>query len=308
MTMKKKLLPVAVGAALGASALSMNAQADALLFPVFIEQPGAVTFLTLRSDAGGDIHYTWSYDPDLNDDIRECIHADATGDMTPFDMVHQTVVLPSLGAGLDLPALFGDASTVRYLNVPNVTGFLIVQDDSGEGAFGGQAIIVDSTLGIVTAYKGFNNPIQAPNAASTDVDFDSLPVSQASHDFTWYPTNIVNTAWFVLVTGTDMTDLPSWQGQFDLSQGFGGIFDRDENFRSGQQINEIICNELLTLPLVLTGDQLFHAANGGWSWMTQSDYQNNATGALVFKIEITTALGPIRTAISSENAFPNFPY
>lgn len=303
--MKKKLLTLAMGSALGMSVATTPAHADALLFPIFIEGNGVFTFLTLRSDAGGaganPLHYVWNYnDPDAGD----CTHANADGTLTPFDMVQHTVSDPSLST-VDLVADFGDASNPAYLNVSPAEGFMTVRDNSGEGAFGGQAIVVDTSMGLVTAYKGLNNPV-----SQNEGNFSSILVSQVSHDFIWYPVSAVNTFWFFLVTGIGMDNPNGWGGAVELTHGFGGVWDRDENFRSGGKRLEVVCRAVLQPQDLLTADQLAATQNGGWTWVrNQPDFANTgATGGLVTKFEFTNVLGTPTAAISQENAFPNFPY
>ena len=320
--MNRKALSLAVGAAVVFGA-AQQAQADELLFPFFQSGAGSWTFLSLRSDGGNlnpgtngvandpaddTIAYVFNYDDPVT---GPCTHFDVQGSMTDYDIIQQTVVDPAF-SGLDLASDFGDQSTANYLPIAGATsGFLTVRDNSGEAQFGGQAIIVDAAAGVATAYRGINDPLDgAPTPANnpnTTGNFDTLLVtSHPSHDFTWYPVGVVSTSWFVLVTGSNMDKTSGWDGQIDMALGFGGAFDRDENFLSGGRTPNVVCYGTLTPGHLLNTAQASGAELGGWAWVINTPVANNdATGALVYKFETTGALGGTVTTISEENPFPN---
>jgi len=335
MSIKLKTLSAAVGLVMGTVAI--NANADALLFPYFQSGNGAYTFLSLRGDAGdglgvadnfasNTLHYVWNYnDPTFG----ECTHYDADGSMSEYDVIQQTVVSPSSPGGVDLDAAFNDASFPAYLNATTTTrGFLTVRDESAEAGFSGQAIVVDAIAGTVSAYKGLNNI-----ASTNEGNFSSIFTSALSHDLTWYPTARVNTSWFALVTGRPvpmnldgMANASGWRGVRAFSNGFGGVFDRDEGFYSFNRPFNVTCYRVIDRAEFMNASQLIATAEGGYNWLIntavnldlepntdglQSDGNTDvsgATGAILVKIESTTALGGTRTAISWENAYPNLPY
>lgn len=261
MSIKLKTLSAAVGLVMGTAAI--NANADALLFPYFQSGNGAYTFLSLRSGAGSigatdsfssnTLHYVWNYnDPTFG----ECTHYDAFGSMSLFDVIQQTVVSPSSPGGVDLDAAFNDASFPAYLNATTTTrGFLTVQDGSFEAGFSGQAIVVDAIAGTISAYKGLNDITN-----TYEGDFSSIFTSALSHDLTWYPTARVNTSWFALVTGrpvsiaygdtadnnvAGMANPSGWRGVRAFSNGFGGVFDRDEGFYSFNRPFNVTCYRVI---------------------------------------------------------------
>jgi len=324
--MNRKALSLAVGAAVVLGA-AQQTQADELLFPFFQSGAGAWTFLTLRSDGGNQfvndpaddqVAYVFNYnDPALG----PCTHFDVLGSMTDYDIIQQTVVDPAF-SGLDLEADFGDESTANYLPIAGGTeGFLTVRDNSPEASFGGQAIIVDAAAGVATAYRAVNDPLNTHFAPGTPVtgDFDTLGwTTHRSHDLTWYPTSIVDTSWFVLVTGTDMDKTSGWDGAVDLTLGFGGVFDRDENFLSGGQEPEIVCYDTITAGDLMNSAQVAGTQMGGWAWVANllapngggnpADFDptvDDARGVLMYKFETTGALGGVVTTISEENPYPN---
>ncbi len=285
-----------------------QAKAESLLFPYYASGSGIWTFLTLV-DTWGDatLHYIWNYD-DLTTTAIECTHEDADGISTAFDLIQQTVVDPSL-SGIDLPALFGDASTSAYSLVGGaatpVEGFLIVNSSAAiEGDFFGQAIVVDTATGLVTAYKGLNNPVSVAQGT-----WSHISTSHTSYMMSNYPASDVSTEWFVLVTGTVMDVATGWTGGLTLTNGFGIVWDRDENPRSGSVTEDVDCFQRITRSDIMTTAQVTHTDNGGLWWeLTNVGLINNATGALMSKIEASSALGSPLQAISSENAFFNDPY
>ncbi|MEF9427001.1 MAG: hypothetical protein L0956_07460 [Candidatus Mariimomonas ferrooxydans] len=283
-----------------------NAKAESLLFPYYKSDGtnGVYSFLTLV-DTSGDVtlRYIWNYD-DLSTAAKECIHEEANGISTPFDLIQQTVVDPGL-SGINLPAAFSDASTAAYSLASPSEGFLIVESSpSTEGDFYGQIILVDASTGLVSAYKGLNNPMSvAPG------DFSHISTSHTSYLMSNYPVSVTTTEWFVLVTGNGMDNAAGWGGGLTLTNGFGLVYNRDEDPRSGLLTEDVTCFERISRSDIMTTAQVTHTDNGGLWWeLTNVNLNNGATGALMTKIESSSALGsPIQT-ISSENAFFNDPY
>lgn len=310
MKTRMKTLSVAMGAALGLSAV--NAQADALLFPYFQSGNGSFTFLSLQSLAGvaGDFSsnplvYVYNYDDPV---LGACTHFDTIGSMSQFDLMQHTVTAPGLPGGLDLPTLFGDASTPGYLLVGDTQGFLTVQDTAGEALFTGQAIVVDSANGVITAYKGHNNIL-----STTDDDFSFITSSQILHMVSWYPVNAVDTRWFTLVTGLGMDNPVGWGGERDFVAIPGGVWDRDEAFLSGVVPFTVDCYATVDRNDFMNAGQLAGTVDGGMTILFNAanvDDVGPSTGALMVKVETEQvgALAGVNTAISLENALPNLPY
>ena len=175
--MKKKLLVTALSSGIALSAgLQILKAEEALLFPFYQQGAGIYTFLMLHdifgngfppplgfTSAGAPIHYIWNADDLSTPDTVECQHEDANGIMSAFDLLQQTVVAPGLPGSFDLPAIFGDASTPAYSLLSPSRGFLIVDSlNAAANDFRGQAVIIDTTNGLVSAYKVFNNPTAPP--------------------------------------------------------------------------------------------------------------------------------------------------
>ena len=330
--MKKQALSLAVGAALAMGTAPLYA--DQILFPYFESGPGKYTFLSLRGDGGGEnpafgdlsngintLSYVFNYqDPATGE---QCVHFDVQGTWTDYDLIQQTVIHPDfIFDGTDVSSDFGDVSGPNYLPIAgNTSGFLTVLDASGEGQLSGQAIIVNPAAGLVTAYRAKNNPFSTPTnpnqidpavwAPNNAGNFGALGfTSHLSHDFTWYPVDVVDTSWYVLVTGTNMDKRTGWDGEVDLVNGFGGVFDRDENFLSGTRTVTVECYDVVTRADLMNAAQLNGTRMGGWGWFASvpvedDDGNTEATGSLVYKIEFTNELGTPATVISEENPFPN---
>jgi len=318
--MKKMTLAAAVslGLALGAS----QVQADSLLFPYYQSGGGAYTFLSLNTIPGSDVHYIWNYD-DLTTDPVECQHYDRRGTLTTFDLMQQTVGLPA-NTGVDLPALFGDASVPQYLPLPSSRGFMIVSNTVPgtvtpwpESTFFGQAIVADLVNGAVTGYKGLNNPMLADlNPANGIPDglepgnWNSIFTSKFLFNMTWYPTNVVTTSWWVLVTGIGMDNPANWTGEVTLTDLLGGVFDRDEQFLSGILPRRIVCEDNIYRKDFMTAPQILASDDGGIAWEFTSNRLNGATGALMVKLEqgVGLAAGVGLSITPLENSWPNLPY
>lgn len=283
-----------------------NAKAESLLFPYYKSDGtnGVYSFLTLV-DTWGDatLRYIWNYD-DLSTAVKECIHEEAYGVSTAFDLIQQTVVDPGL-SGINVPAAFSDASTTAYSLASPSEGFLIVESSpSSEGDFYGQIILVDASTGFVSAYKGLNNPVSVSPG-----DFSHISTSHTSYFMSNYPVSVTTTEWYVLVTGRGMTTVGGWTGQLTLTNGFGNVWDRDAVDRSGTVDHDIECFDTVGRRDIMTAAQVSWTDNGGLWWeLTNSGLANGATGALISKIESSTAFGPLMRTISSENAFFNDPY
>lgn len=319
--MKLKQIAAAVGAVAALTTLAPAAHADAILFPVYKVGNGVFSFVSLNTIPGaGNVHYVWNAKVPAADgtisNTAPCVHEDASGKLTAFDLIQHSVESPTLAGGsmVDLQATFGDTSTPAYSLVAPSQGFLTVTNNSAlESDFFGQMVLVDTTSGIVTAYKGLNNP-----ASNVEGAFGNILTSRNIFNMTWYPTTEagsklgaagVDTSWYVTVTGNGM-ELPAWDGSVTLANilPLSNVFNRDEGARSGLKSTPVRCFGLIKRSDVMTAAQTVHTANGGITYVGTVGLAGGATGALMTKIETTTALGGAkRTFVSAENTFPNLP-
>lgn len=178
--MKRKLLAVAVS--VGLSCAGSMARADALLFPYYAASAGKnVSFLMLANvwPVMSDIHYTWTFKDTGAAADSACMHEDAWGRLTGFDLVQQTVTDPSI-SGFNLKNDTGDTlSKPAYSLTDGVDGFItvsnwITQAPAGvygqgidktklahaapESTFTGQIIVVDIVNRTTNGQRGINNP------------------------------------------------------------------------------------------------------------------------------------------------------
>lgn len=316
--LKMKKIAAAVGFGVVMSAAAGQAAAESLLFPYYQVGNGVFTFLSTltASSPNGvgfpavsvpNIHYIWNYKTDMSNKTSACTHSDLNGATTSWDLMQQTVESPLAPSGnkLNLSTAFGDKSIPAYALTAPSTGFMIVNSTGDvEGDFRGQAIIVDAVNGIMTAYKGLNNP------ASTDEGtFNNILTSHGGYDMTWYPTKEtgstlgaagVDTTWNVLVTGgptalyfngatyvaaaqADTLGMArvsgygavGWAGAGVLANGFNLAYDRDEMPISGNMPVNLVCMANIKRSDFLGPDQQIWTANGGYAWEVFSARNNN---------------------------------
>jgi hypothetical protein len=305
------------------------AQADGLLFPLYEANSagGVFSFIALANvlPQDSDIHYIWNFDRTDTPATTECVHEDAFGNLTAWDIAQATVTLPSI-SGLDLPnhPQFLDASGVNYSLAEPALGFMIVSNwdenlygvtAQGESTLAGQMIVVDTTNGLISAQRGMNNPGTFHPTVVSEGQWNSIFTSHFSYDLTWYPDPVVSTQWYTLVTGTNMNNINNWSGSGILSNGFGLVYDRDENPRSGNVDVRITCHAFLTRSDIMTPEQVAHSNQGGYMWAAFAPATNgfvagnpvDATGILMTKIETTSQLGGVAT-LSLDNPWPNLPF
>ncbi len=314
---------------------------EALLFPYFKSGGGAFTFISIQKwaneagsfKAANDLHAVYYYDL-LNTPALECIHSDSFGTLTPQDLLQYEVTKQ-----VDVPAITGDKSTVPYLNLPPgnpVQGFMILSvgtfqiggtpTSDFEGNVPGQAVLIDTTTGLVTAYKGLNNPnstdenIWGPPAFLGQASPD--PIAKGSWMMSNYLDPTVKTQWYLLAVGQGLVPPiapPTWTGRVVLENGYGLVWDMDEKPQSSQTQLVVNCFAFFdrTTIMDLTAQNQTGLHGGMW-WERinvpafldppANTKPNPATGAIMAKFESTTALGSKMQAVSLENAFPNFPY
>ena len=313
-----------------------GAFADSLLAPWVVSARGPLgsgieTFLSMKFEGralpnyqwGGlsppteasQVHYRWyrwinvadDGIPESEEGTHVCEESNAVGNVSPWDMVFQAVgsVLGN-DLGFQLPLL--DRSDPRFfLHEPgdNFRGFMIIDDEIGgqsittEGNFSGFAYVVDFETGTVLDYKLLNN-----HRSTASGDFSAQFISKLAVDFSWWPINVVDTAWLVLVVGPDMSDA-DWPGTIIINSepqadanvdtgdprfptgGINGVYDHDEQVYSGDELVEVVCLDILTRDDLLTSQQEIQTRNGGWARRDELVLTNpiSASGAIVYKIE-----------------------
>lgn len=311
MQLCKKALSMAMGGALCLSAAT-QVNADSLLAPLVVSDAalGLETFLALKVEGNGTpdaqfgvtntLHYYWYEFLDLGGPTQgqnTCPESNTTGLVSPWDMVFQSVGSAS-GTNVQVPA--GDQSAAQFVPGP-FTGFMILDDEVGgvsvanEGNFSGFAYIVNLGTGDIAEYKLLNNHLSTDSG-----DFSAGFISKKAADFSWWPTNVMTTAWVVLAVGNSMTGNPAWGGVVDINQQGGatlggipkaqipfaglGAYDNDERVWSGDPPVNIVCMDIIDRTDLLTGFQQVGTANGGWTRKALVG-SAGANGAIVLKIE-----------------------
>jgi hypothetical protein len=346
--MKKKILTTAVSAAL-LSATSASVNADAVLNPVFTTLGIANTFVSIITKSipdpgteaelyGGQTHWTYIYKADRNPGTR-CLHADGPGFQTPNDL--GTFNLRAGGLDPDTGTLFNDATSEGfYISVdPGWVGYLIVsnQESTFEHTMAGEAIYIDPAIPVLGSLRMINDPTR-----QTDGDFGAVgwvqgePLTVPDYDYDqngtlvpsgvenqllynpvvlWHPTDVLNTAWDVTVTGDGLNvagTTPSIRQRISLIGGPydpDGIFatnqtpdnpswfDRNEREISTSQATIVNCFGTIDLEDLIDPGNLANAANGGWSHMWAGDIEEVDRGIVVNKIENNG----VRSVVTPEN-------
>lgn len=300
-----------------------------------------------RMASMSDLHYVWfkknlesetgAKAIDSLDELgRPCEVSNNNGRVSPWDMVFQRAVGNSatarnggqmnlLGAGNDSA---GAALTALDLSQPNgytagdFVGFAVITDNANknsnpavkdlanEGELSGFGYIVDATSNFVMDYKLLNN-----HRSKVEGDFSATFISKKSVDFSWMPTGMANTEWYVLAAGDDMLKADSGAGSYDatvyLSQdtasgsvspqlptGGSGVYNNDEKVTSGAKNVRVTCIARLDRGDLLSTLQAADTTNGGWKRMSiqnsttrpvgdgsSANTTQVASGAMIYKAE-----------------------
>src|SRR5262249_36056414 len=145
-------------------------------------------------------------------------------------------------------------------------------------------------------------------------------------NFTWYPTSVVTSSWFILPLSNRSTMAPAsgggirWAGRAISDHlpapNIQGAYDLDERFFSGGNVVRVRCFGVLTRASFLNGPSDISTAGGGHTFMTGSgtpvliapatDTHEAEAGTFggqpftALKCQSTTALGGLRSAVHQE--------
>ena len=248
------------------------------------------------------------------------------GKMTPKDMIYQstrahlengvyaTTVIPSTNAasmaqyGITQPMHWDDQSSAPSW-IGNFLGMLVIDDVSSgndeEGNMSGFAYVVDALNGYMLDYKLINN-----HRSTKSGDFSAGFMSKKSIDYSWLPDAVAQTEWYTAVMSDDMTfaaeqnpgsvydasvmigSQPRDKGQSspqEITKNSKGVFDHDENFRSGAPDYEVTCLSGYDRSAFLFSDQVIFTSEGGWTRRSITPWNeghfSTASGALTYKLE-----------------------
>ena len=278
--MKKSFQKTLIAASAGVAMFAAvgTASANSLLFPYFTTASGAQSVLSLSSNSAEQLHYVYNYGD-------TCTHYDGVGAVTQNDLLQHSIAAPTAG-GFG-KAVGTDGSTPFYFPLANSTGFLVVSSktSAGTNAINGDMAIVDPATGLVVSYAAINNAL-ATNVPANEGNFASL--NQVNFNLTAYPTALVDTSWYGVVTGNMSTAIANgtdWQAGFTLTN-HGNVYDNDEHAFSGTKTKVLTCAGRVTpADLTTSAQQAAVGPNGGLLRTTATLPVNGATGLLLNKLQ-----------------------
>ena len=359
-TLKKGLSCLLVLNLLLGGGLMFAPKADALqglLFPFVTTETGKFTFITITNDGAGgafgtpvgapanNIHFTYAMKPVPIANTGGCVHFDADGSTTATDMmifeVNRKVTGPGGTTVLFEPGVGAPLTSAPVaFPVADNQGFLIVEPNAPTGAFlFGTAAVVDTANGLTASYSTnffTSNANAGPNPDFTAIDGGAdgagppIGVGGVSFaglkNFTWYPTSVVTSSWFILPLSSRANMAPAggggirWAGRAISdhlpSPNIQGAYDLDERFFSGGNVVRVRCFGVLTRASFLNGASDISTAGGGHTFMAGSGTAvviapatdtNDAQGGTyigqpftALKFQTTSALGAIKSAVHQE--------
>jgi len=305
--MKKTFQKTLIAAAAGVAMMSAagTASANSLLFPYFTTITGASSILSLSmgqtagtTGAGvEDIHYVYNYG-------SGCIHFDGTGKMTANDVMQHSIA--STAQGGFGKVVGADTSTPFYFSLKDY-GFLTVSTKSNALAkISGEIIVYDPSNGLAVSMPGYDGA--AANAALVDTtgvnEGDFTVLAETKFNLTTYPTALVTTSWYGIVTGNMQSAIAAktnWAGKAAFTNG-GVVYDNDEVPYSGSATPSVTCSGILTPASFMTTAQASAVGTNG-NLVHATATPTSATGIMMNKMQYV--IGAKTTLMHKEqgNAF-----
>jgi hypothetical protein len=258
-------------------------------------------------------------------------------DMMIFE-VNKKVTAPGGKAALFEPGA-GAPTTSVPLTLPSAdrVGFLIVEQNiPGSGAYlFGTAAVIDAAAGLAfsystntfTAFPAANPNFTAIDGGRYNGGIAPGPTTVGFSGFknvAWYPTSVVTTSWYILPLSTRSVMSPGGGGGIRLglrtatdhlpAPNLEGAYDLDERFFSGGRRTNVRCFGVINRTDILGPDVDISTAGGGFTFLAANgatvtlgatDTQDpggvyNPSPFMALKIQSTTALGGVRSAIHQE--------
>ncbi len=281
-----KHLKSSVTTALAAAGLlglgTQAAHADSLLFPYLSTQAGTFSFVTIANEGLNEFstltgyHFSYGHKANPVANKKGCGHFDGNVVSTPADMltfeVNGKVTEPG-GALFEGGAAAPVTSSALTLPVANQTAFLVVEPLGNNTAaeistrieLFGWAEVIDTAANMTLAYSSAGlgvNDSTVPNFATSNV-------GNTWHRWSWYPTSLVTTSWYVLPLGLSSAMTPPGGGglraTITASNGtLAGAYDRDEQFWSGSKVAPVRCLGFVTRADVLQPATITQTDGGGF--------------------------------------------
>jgi hypothetical protein len=280
VNMKKTFQKTLVAAAMGVAMLSAtgSASANSLLFPYFttVGTAQSVVSLSLSSTVTERLHYVYNYGP-------SCIHYDASGSMTPNDILSHSVLAGSFGNAQG-KVISTDKSTAVTFPLAGQTGFLVVSTKtSGTTGLRGSMAIIDPVSNLAISYPGVDNALDTSGAS--EGDFSAIVDSNFGLSF--LPSTVVGTSWFGIAVGNMFPAIAAganWAGSATFTNN-GNVYDNDEVAYSGTQTKGFTCQgNVVPTDLMTSAQAAAVGSNGGYIRATAS-FGGTATGVIMMKTQ-----------------------
>jgi len=269
----------------------------ALLFPYVTTEAGKFTFITINnvglSTLGTPIpayHFSYAMKPVTgapNHVVNKagCEHFDADVVTTPADMmIFEVGGKVTTDAGTS--ALFEGGLTAPVTSLPLTfpvagrVGFLIVETNTPvvDSLFG-TTTLIDSAAGLVVSLStDFLSSAIATNPDFSGIDGAAVLPGIGATGFkalSWFPTDIIDTSWFVIPLGDRVTMAPPGGGGIRRAivpyapvlpaPGVQGAHDLDEQFFSGGKTAPVRCFGYIDRDEILQPGTDLATAGGGWT-------------------------------------------
>lgn len=290
--MKKTFQKTLIAAAAGVALMSAvgTASANSLLFPYFTTATGAQSVLSLympaNSAASENVHYVYNYG-------SACTHYDASGKMTPNDILTHSVAATTAG-GFG-KAVSTDTSTPVYFPLSGQTGFVVVSSTTTAAVVNmrGSMAIVDPSSGLVVSYAALDNGADTATANTNEGNFAAI--TDTNFALTSLPSALVTTSWYGVVAGNmaqAITGGADWKGSATFTNN-GNVYNNDEVAYSGTSTKSITCaGSIAATDLMSTATAAAVGTNGSLIKATASFPAvagGTGTGVVMLKMQTVQA-------------------
>ena len=278
-----------------------------LLYPLIVKgDPNAVTLVTFigpnaQENDNGDfgLHYVYNHKLTSAAATAACSSYSVTGATS----VNDVLTYDATGA-LGTEPLFNDETSDSFgglgLNLvttgPSIA-YLTINDQGGGQPSWGEAQIVDLTNGGMWGYNATTIPVDDDG---TGIGSGAALISATRRPVHLYPPTVATTRFTVTPLGSAMSTSSTNRSavQLQLSNGSGGVYDRNENPIDFSMIGRVRCVGVLGYADLISASALANpvwSVNGGWAWFANrpsaasdpaevlTDVEYNQS-AMVFKV------------------------
>jgi hypothetical protein len=263
-----------------------------LLYPLIVKgDPGMVTLVTYigpnyNSEDDLGLHYQYNSKLTSAAATAACSSYSVTG----ASSVNDVLTYDATGA-LGHEPLFNDDTSDSFgglgLNLvtagPSLAYLTITEQGEGQPSWG-EAQIVDLTNGGMWGYNATTIP---NNDDGTGIGSAAALISATRRPVHLYPPTVATTRFTVTPLGTAMSTNSTNRSavQLQLSNGAGGVYDRNENPLDFVMTGRVRCVGVLGYADLISASALANpvwSVNGGWAWFA------NKPSAAVDPVEVLT--------------------